>query len=65
VEENSDPPLDCSSTHFLEIGEVDEYVAQWWSAVLAPGEGWEAFVTREPYDFVAPWSVSHECEISF
>ncbi|RAL17788.1 uncharacterized protein BO97DRAFT_14807 [Aspergillus homomorphus CBS 101889] len=62
---SGNPPLDCSSQHSLDIGEVDEAVARWWLAILAPGEGWEAFVTREPQDFLAPWSISRNCETSF
>ncbi|KAJ5594846.1 uncharacterized protein N7459_001054, partial [Penicillium hispanicum] len=62
---NSDPRLDRPSAHLLDIGEVDEDVARWWSALLAPGEGWEAFVTRDPADFVAPWSIIRTCETTF
>ncbi|KAJ5923984.1 hypothetical protein N7466_008171 [Penicillium verhagenii] len=55
----------CPNTPFLDIGEVDGDVARWWSAILAPGEGWEAIVTREPHDFLAPWSISRKCASSF
>jgi hypothetical protein len=45
----------------VDIGEVGEGVARWWAAILAPGEGWKAIVSRrDDGDYLAPWSVSRE-----
>ena len=45
----------------VDIGEVSEDVARWWAAILAPGEGWKAIVTRrDDGEYLAPWSVSRE-----
>lgn len=62
---NSDTILENSSSHLLDIGEADEDVARWWSAILAPGEGWEALVTQNPKESLAPWCVKRICETSF
>lgn len=52
--------------HFVDVGEVDERVARWWTALLAKCEGWKAIVKSDPDDeFVAPWSVFRTCETPF
>jgi hypothetical protein len=52
-----------SKVHVVDVGEVDESVARWWSAILAQNEGWKAIVRRTPRrEFLAPWSVSRTCE---
>lgn len=63
---------DCSAAHNIDIGEVNDDVARWWSAILAPNQGWEAIVTRIQYKdrseitpYISPWSVSRECATSF
>ncbi|CAG8195468.1 unnamed protein product [Penicillium salamii] len=55
----------CSTTFSLDVGKVDDDVARWWSAILAPGEGWKALVTHNSRDFVSPWSVSRDCARPF
>ncbi|KAJ5809490.1 uncharacterized protein N7503_001708 [Penicillium pulvis] len=62
---NSYTFLENSSSHLVDIGEVGEDVARWWSAILAPGEGWEAFVTGKPEESLARWCVERICETSF
>ncbi|EER25739.1 hypothetical protein CPC735_041830 [Coccidioides posadasii C735 delta SOWgp] len=59
---------DCSSPVTIDIGKVDEDVARWWCAILAPGQGWKAIISRQmDQEFVTPWSVSindmHDIEI--
>ncbi|CAG8119261.1 unnamed protein product [Penicillium salamii] len=49
------------ATLHLDVGKVNDDVARWWSAILDPGEGWEALVTWDSEDFIAPWSVSRDC----
>lgn len=57
---------DISQVHVIDVGEVDESVARWWSAILAPNEGWKATVKQTPQGgFLAPWSVSRTCETQF
>ncbi|RDK43404.1 hypothetical protein M752DRAFT_326235 [Aspergillus phoenicis ATCC 13157] len=65
--EYSDESLpNVSQVHVVDIGEVDESVARWWSALLALNEGWKATVKQTPQgDFLAPWSVSRTCETQF
>lgn len=65
AEYNSDALLDKSSPNLLDIGEVSEDVARWWSAILAPGEGWEAFVTLKSDEILLPWCVKRTCETLF
>ncbi|KAJ5176559.1 uncharacterized protein N7482_002436 [Penicillium canariense] len=48
--------------HFIDVGEVDERTARWWSAILAKREGWQAIVKGK---YIAPWSVSRTCETPF
>lgn len=60
------PPISPEETHFIDIGEADERVIRWWSAILAKCEGWKAIVKDDTRDeFVAPWSGSRTCETSF
>lgn len=42
----------------VNIGDVDEDAARWWAAILAPGQGWKAIVSRS-HDavYLSPWSV--------
>ncbi|KAL4755723.1 uncharacterized protein BDW70DRAFT_146026 [Aspergillus foveolatus] len=42
----------------VEIGVADDDAARWWAAILAPGEGWEAYITVEKNKFRSPWSIS-------
>jgi hypothetical protein len=43
----------------IDIGEVDEGVARWWAAILAPNQGWKAIVSqRDDETYQAPWSIS-------
>ncbi|PYH75061.1 uncharacterized protein BO88DRAFT_460983 [Aspergillus vadensis CBS 113365] len=57
---------DSSQVYVIDVGEVDESVARWWSAILAPNEGWKATVKQTPQgEFLAPWSVSRTCETQF
>lgn len=54
-----------SQVHIVDIGEVEENVARWWSALLALN-GWKATVKQTPQgDFLAPWSVSRTCKTQF
>jgi hypothetical protein len=55
-----------SGTHVIDVGEVDENVARWWSAILAQHKGWEGIVKRSPNrEFLTPWTVSRTCKTSF
>lgn len=42
----------------VNIGDVNDDAARWWSAVLAPEEGWEADITSGQNKFKSPWSIS-------
>lgn len=43
----------------VDIGDVDEQAARWWSAILAPDQGWKATIFQNDEDpFVSPWSVA-------
>lgn len=62
-ESPSSPPEEA---HYIDVGEADERVVRWWSAILAKREGWKAIVKDDTDDeFVAPWSGSRTCETSF
>jgi hypothetical protein len=50
-----------SSNTVLDIGEVTEDVCRWWTAILAPYEGWKAVISRrDGQEYLAPWSISME-----
>lgn len=40
----------------VDIGDVQNDAARWWSAVLARGEGWSASITRNGTIYQSPWS---------
>ncbi|OJJ74447.1 hypothetical protein ASPBRDRAFT_27476 [Aspergillus brasiliensis CBS 101740] len=57
---------DSSQVYVINVEEVDESVARWWSAILAHNEGWKARVEQTSQgNFLAPWSVSRTCETRF
>lgn len=41
----------------IDIGDVDEEKVRWWTAILAPGEGWQADITSGEDRFRSPWSI--------
>ncbi|KAI9715647.1 MAG: hypothetical protein M1812_005799 [Candelaria pacifica] len=50
-----------AATIRVNVGAVDEEAARWWAAVLAPGQGWQAIVSRtNSATYLSPWSVSVE-----
>ncbi|KAJ6021497.1 hypothetical protein N7540_007001 [Penicillium herquei] len=61
---NDDSIQGSPGTNTIDIGKVDDDVARWWAAILGPGEGWQAFVARQPRDIIAPWSTQRGSEIS-
>ncbi|KAL5340213.1 hypothetical protein BJX70DRAFT_407520 [Aspergillus crustosus] len=42
----------------VDIGVVDDDAARWWTAILAPGQGWEAYITIKQEPFHSPWSIT-------
>lgn len=42
----------------VNIGNTNKDAARWWAAILAPGEGWEAYITIREDKFRLPWSIS-------
>ncbi|KAL4927728.1 uncharacterized protein BDV17DRAFT_282402 [Aspergillus undulatus] len=54
---NSDKSREQDSA-VVDIGVVDNDAARWWAAILAPGEGWEAYITIEKDRFRSPWSIT-------
>lgn len=61
---NSGEPRERGSA-VVDIGVVDGDAARWWSAVLAPGEGWEAYITIKNDKFRSPWSISLPADPKF
>lgn len=54
-----------AGTDEIDIGEADGDAVSWWSAVLAPGEGWRAIIKRcDDGEFLAPWSLTSTCKES-
>ena len=50
----------------VNIGDVDEDAARWWAAILAPGQGWKAIISRnDDVVYLSPWSVCVENEQRF
>lgn len=55
-------PEDVQS-HVIDIGEADEEVACWWSALLTQYEGWEGVMQRtSSHTFLTPWTISRDCK---
>ncbi|KAL4888243.1 hypothetical protein BDV59DRAFT_211432 [Aspergillus ambiguus] len=53
-------------TFVVNVGEADENVVGWWTAVLAQKGGWKAVVRRTPKrEFLAPWSISRTDDMCF
>lgn len=47
----------------IYIGDADEESISWWSAILAPGEGWKAVIKQcDEGEFLAPWSLACVCK---
>ncbi|KAL5041934.1 hypothetical protein BDW71DRAFT_217353 [Aspergillus fruticulosus] len=53
----SDKPQEQDSA-VVDIGVADDEAARWWAAILAPEEGWEAYITIGKDKFRSPWSIS-------
>lgn len=49
----------------VDLGDVDDDAARWWTALLANGEGWRATVTRDGKVYRSPWSISLAAAQSF
>ncbi|CEJ53830.1 hypothetical protein PMG11_00171 [Penicillium brasilianum] len=55
-----------SETYIVDVGELDEEVIRWWSAILAQHEGWEGVVDQKGNRKVlTPWTISRTCKKSF
>ncbi|KAJ5936068.1 hypothetical protein N7454_005366 [Penicillium verhagenii] len=68
------PEAECSAENLsqsskpysIDVGEVDEEVTQWWSAILTQRNGWEGIVEQSPdYKYLTLWTVCRTCEASF
>lgn len=47
-----------AATMTIDIGRIEEDAARWWAAILAPGQGWQAIVSRSDHMvYLSPWSV--------
>ncbi|PYI02575.1 hypothetical protein BO78DRAFT_463834 [Aspergillus sclerotiicarbonarius CBS 121057] len=42
----------------VDVGVVDNNAARWWAAIIAPGEGWEAYIAIGKDKFRSPWSIT-------
>ncbi|KAI9747970.1 MAG: hypothetical protein M4579_007344 [Chaenotheca gracillima] len=52
---------DTGTAISVDIGAVDDETARWWAALVAPGQGWKAVISRnDGAAFLSPWSVSIE-----
>lgn len=47
-----------SSDIEVDLGAVDEDATRWWTAILAPSEGWRTTITRDDKVYRSPWSIS-------
>ncbi|EEH36704.2 hypothetical protein PAAG_07122 [Paracoccidioides lutzii Pb01] len=59
-----DQPADRDSV-MVEIGNVDNSEARWWAAILAPGEGWQAYISSGKDKFRSPWSITFDSSSRF
>lgn len=50
----------------VDIGDVDEEAARWWTAVLAPGSGWAARIqVNNGPSMYSPWCLNIQCKHQF
>ncbi|KAJ8070713.1 hypothetical protein OCU04_001084 [Sclerotinia nivalis] len=49
----------------VDLGDIDDDAARWWTALLANGEGWRATITRDSKVYRSPWSISLAAAQSF
>ncbi|GKZ27099.1 hypothetical protein AbraIFM66951_008087 [Aspergillus brasiliensis] len=42
----------------VDTGVTHDEAARWWAAILAPGEGWKAYIAIGSDTFRSPWSIS-------
>ena len=49
----------------VDVGNVNDKAARWWSAILAPGQGWKARIPHERYSLQPPWATKVEARTSF
>ncbi|KAI1369485.1 hypothetical protein F5Y08DRAFT_325161 [Xylaria arbuscula] len=52
-------------TVVLDVGDVNDKAARWWSAILAPGQGWKGRIPHERYTLQPPWATKIEADASF
>jgi hypothetical protein len=55
----------AQNTVHIDIDYTDEQEARWWSAILSPGQGWQATMRLEQNTFLAPWSLDLQPDIQF
>ncbi|KAJ5691090.1 hypothetical protein N7488_011825 [Penicillium malachiteum] len=66
AEHDSENLPELPKKHVIDIGEVNEEVARWWSAILAQQEGWEGIIKQDSKQkFLTPWTVSRTCRTVF
>ena len=49
----------------IDVGVVTDNAARWWAAILAPGEGWQAYIAIGKDKFRSPWSISLPASSAF
>lgn len=62
---HSSPPVAASFAHpadlFLALDmEAKAAELDWWCAILAPGNGWEASINRHGRVWLSPWTLHHD-----
>jgi len=45
------------------LGVVTAEAARWWTAVLAPGQGWQASIPHPRWPLLSPWTVNLDSEM--
>lgn len=63
---DSDRSVESSLLSALDLGDVDDYAARWWSAVLSRDSGWVASIKSDKGHLLfSPWSIKLGTEYSF
>ncbi|KAF2758958.1 hypothetical protein EJ05DRAFT_475201 [Pseudovirgaria hyperparasitica] len=62
--DTSEPGID-PNTISVDIGPASSEERRWWTAVLAPDQGWQATMKLEQETFLSPWSVRLQSDLHF
>ena len=61
----NDGGMSSSRAAEVEFFKEERVAERWWTAILAPKQGWQAIISEEDGSFQAPWAVSLDASLPF